>query len=108
MGSKEPSPPNKPQLRGPSVYLERRDVFQYVGFPPIPGGTKTQRKGLRSLRVSWMGGGAVKQMRRSLEKEKFEVWEKELQVQYLPSAEELKKAVQFGKEFAKKALGQEA
>ena len=51
------------------------------------------------------GGGAVKEMRKNLVEEKFEVWEKELVVQYIPDSEELKKAIQFGKEFARKVLG---
>ncbi len=51
------------------------------------------------------GGGAVKEMRKNLVEEKFEVCEKELVVQYIPDSEELKKAIQFGKEFAKKVLG---
>ena len=51
------------------------------------------------------GGGAIKEMRRILEKEKFEVWEKELPVQYVPDPEELRSAIQFGKEFANKVLG---
>jgi len=50
------------------------------------------------------GGGAVKEMRKNLVEEKFEVWEKELVVQYIPDSEELKKAIQFGKEFAQKIL----
>jgi len=50
------------------------------------------------------GGGAVKKMRKNLEEEKFDVWEKELSIQYIPDSEELKKAIQFGKEFAKKVL----
>ncbi|HMK52783.1 MAG TPA: FprA family A-type flavoprotein [Thermodesulfobacteriota bacterium] len=48
------------------------------------------------------GGGAIKEMRRVLEKDKFEVWEKELPVQYVPDPDELKNAIQFGKEFAQK------
>ena len=51
------------------------------------------------------GGGAVKEMRKNLVEEKFEVWEKELPIQYIPDSEELKKAIQFGKEFARKVLG---
>jgi flavorubredoxin len=51
------------------------------------------------------GGGAIKEMRRVLEKERFEVWEKELPVQYVPDPEELRSAIQFGKEFANKVLG---
>jgi len=41
-------------------------------------------------------------MRRVLEQEKFEIWEKELPVQFVPDKEELDSAIQFGKEFAKK------
>lgn len=51
------------------------------------------------------GGGAIKEMREYLKVEKFEVWEKELSVQYRPDAEELSKAQQYGKEFARKILG---
>mgnify|MGYP002153774879 CR=1 FL=1 len=51
------------------------------------------------------GGGAIKEMRKNLVEEKFEVWEKELPVQYIPDSEEVRKAIQFGKEFSKKVLG---
>jgi flavorubredoxin len=51
------------------------------------------------------GGGAIKEMRKVLEQEEFEIWEKELPFQYVPDAEELKSAIQFGKEFARKILG---
>ena len=44
-------------------------------------------------------------MRRALEQEKFEIWEKEFPVQFVPDPEELKSAIQFGKEFARKVLG---
>jgi hypothetical protein len=44
-------------------------------------------------------------MRKVLEQEEFEIWEKELPFQYVPDAEELKSAIQFGKEFARKILG---
>jgi flavorubredoxin len=50
------------------------------------------------------GGGAVKEMRKSLEEGKFEIWEKDLQIQYLPTPEELDKAFQFGKDFARNVL----
>jgi flavorubredoxin len=50
------------------------------------------------------GGGAMKEMRRHLEMEKFEIWEKELHVQFVPNSEELNGAIQFGREFAKKVL----
>jgi flavorubredoxin len=50
------------------------------------------------------GGGAMKEMRRHLEMEKFEIWEKELAVQFVPNSEELSVAIQFGREFAKKVL----
>jgi flavorubredoxin len=48
------------------------------------------------------GGGAIREMRKVLEKEKFDIWEKELSVQYVPDPEEIINAVQFGKEFAQK------
>ncbi len=48
------------------------------------------------------GGGAIKEMRKSLEEGKFEIWEKELSVQYIPDREEIEKAFHFGKEFAQK------
>jgi flavorubredoxin len=50
------------------------------------------------------GGGAIKEMRKNLETEKFEIWEKELSVQYVPNSEEIKSAIEFGREFAKKIL----
>jgi flavorubredoxin len=43
-------------------------------------------------------------MRRVLEREKFEIWEKEFPIQFVPDPEEIKKAIQFGKEFAQKLL----
>ncbi len=48
------------------------------------------------------GGGALKAIRKILEEEKFEGWDKELPIQYVPDQEELKSAIQFGKEFAQK------
>jgi len=45
-------------------------------------------------------------MRKLLEENKFEVWEKECRVQYLPDTNELKNALQFGRGFAKRVLGQ--
>jgi len=45
-----------------------------------------------------------KAMRKVLEEEKFEIWEKELPIQFVPDQEELKSAIQFGKEFARKML----
>jgi flavorubredoxin len=50
------------------------------------------------------GGGAIKEMRRHLEMEKFEIWEKELSVQFIPDENEVKSAIEFGKEFARKVL----
>jgi flavorubredoxin len=50
------------------------------------------------------GGGAIKEMRKALEQEKFEIWEKELSIQFVPDPEELKSAIQFGKEFAHKMI----
>jgi flavorubredoxin len=51
------------------------------------------------------GGGAIKEMRGILEQGKFEIWEKELPVQYIPDSKELSHAIQFGREFARGALG---
>jgi len=48
------------------------------------------------------GGGAIREMRKVLEKEKFDIWEKELPIQYVPDPEEIINAIQFGKEFAQK------
>lgn len=81
------------------------------GMFPTMGDFLTYMKGLRPKGKvfglfgshGW-GGGAIKEMRRSLETEKFEIWEKELPVQYVPNSEEVKSAVEFGKEFAKKIL----
>ncbi len=51
------------------------------------------------------GGGAIKEMRKVLEQEKFEIWGKELPVQFVPDPEELKSAIQFGRDFAQKLGG---
>jgi len=82
------------------------------GMFPTMGDFLTYMKGLRPKGKvfglfgshGW-GGGAIKEMRRALEQEKFEIWEKELPVQFVPDPEELKSAIQFGKEFALKVLG---
>ena len=82
------------------------------GMFPTVGDFLTYMKGLRPKgkifglfgSYGW-GGGAIKEMRKILEQEKFEVWEKELGAQFLPTPEELKAAADFGKEFAKKVLG---
>ena len=50
------------------------------------------------------GGGAIKEMRKILDQGKFEIWEKELQVQFVPDPEEIKEAIKYGKEFAQKLL----
>ena len=81
------------------------------GMFPTMGDFLTYLKGLRPKGKvfglfgshGW-GGGAIKEMRRHLETEKFEIWEKELSVQFIPDREELKKAIEFGKEFAKIAM----
>ncbi len=81
------------------------------GMFPTMGDFLTYMRGLRPKGKifglfgshGW-GGGAIKEMRRHLETEKFEIWEKELPVQFIPNAEELEGAVQFGKEFARKIL----
>ena len=82
------------------------------GMFPTMGDFLTYMKGLRPKgkifglfgSYGW-GGGATKEMRKILEQEKVEVWEKELGAQFLPTPEELKSAADFGKEFAKKVLG---
>jgi flavorubredoxin len=81
------------------------------GMFPTMGDFLAYMRGLRPGRKvfglfgshGW-GGGAVKEMRKSLEEGKFEIWEKDLQIQYLPAPEELNKAIQFGKDFAKKVF----
>jgi flavorubredoxin len=81
------------------------------GMFPTMGDFLTYMRGLRPKGKifglfgshGW-GGGAIKEMRRHLETEKFEIWEKELPVQFIPNSEELNGAIQFGKEFAKKVL----
>ena len=82
------------------------------GMFPSMGDFLTYVKGLRPKGKifglfgshGW-GGGALKEMRKILENEKFEIWEKELSFQYLPDPEELKQAVQFGRDFVKKVFG---
>ncbi len=81
------------------------------GMFPTMGDFLTYMKGLRPKGKvfglfgshGW-GGGAVKEMRKVLDQEKFEIWEKELPIQYIPDPEELKSAIQFGREFAQKAI----
>jgi flavorubredoxin len=82
------------------------------GMFPTMGDFLTYMKGLKPMgkvfglfeSYGW-GGGAVKEMRKTLEENKFEVWEKECRVQYLPDSDELKNAFQFGRDFAKRVLG---
>jgi flavorubredoxin len=81
------------------------------GMFPSMGDFLTYMRGLRPKGKIYglfgshgWGGGAIKEMRRHLEMEKFEIWEKELSVQFVPNAEELDSAIQFGREFAKKVL----
>ncbi len=50
------------------------------------------------------GAGALKEMRKSLEESKFDIWETELSIQYRPDQGELERAVEFGKVFARKVL----
>lgn len=81
------------------------------GMFPTMGDLLTYMRGLRPKGKifglfgshGW-GGGAIKEMRRHLEMEKFEIWEKELSAQFVPNSEELSGAIQFGREFAKKVL----
>jgi len=82
------------------------------GMFPTLGDFLTYMKGLKPIgkvfglfeSYGW-GGGAVKEMRKHLEENKFEVWEKECRVQYLPDSNELHNALQFGRDFAKGVLG---
>jgi len=81
------------------------------GMFPTMGDFLTYMKGLKPkgkifgfFSSHGWGGGAIKAMRRALEEEKFEIWEKELAVQFLPDSEELSRAIEFGKEFAGKIL----
>lgn len=81
------------------------------GMFPTMGDFLTYMKGLRPKgkifgffgSYGW-GGGAIKEMRHFLETEKFEIWEKELSVPFVPRPEEIKKAIEFGKEFARRIL----
>ena len=82
------------------------------GMLPVMGDFLTYMKGLRPKgkvfglfgSYGW-GGGAIKEIRKNLEEAKFEIWEKELGIQFPPDTEELKSAVQFGREFARKVVG---
>jgi len=81
------------------------------GMFPTMGDFLTYMKGLKPkgkilglFSSHGWGGGAIKAMRRVLEEEKFEIWEKELAVQFRPDSEELGRAVEFGREFAEKIL----
>jgi flavorubredoxin len=82
------------------------------GMFPTMGDFLTYMRGLRPKGKvfglfgshGW-GGGAIKEMRKALDQEKFEIWEKELSVQFVPDPEECKSAIQFGREFARKVLG---
>ncbi len=79
------------------------------GMFPTMGDFLTYMKGLRPKGKifglfgshGW-GGGGVKEMRKILVEEKFEIWERELVAQFVPDSEEIKEAIQFGKEFVKK------
>jgi flavorubredoxin len=82
------------------------------GMFPTMGDFLTYMRGLRPKGKAFAlfgshgwGGGAIKEMRKSLESERFEIWEKELSVQYIPNSEELEGAIEFGKEFARKIRG---
>jgi len=81
------------------------------GMFPSMGDFLTYVKGLRPTgkvfglfeSYGW-GGGALKEMKKHLEEAKLELWDKELRVQFHPDADETKRAVQFGRDFAKKIL----
>jgi len=67
------------------------------GMFPTMGDFLTYLKGLRPKGGLWplwllrVGGGAIKEMRRHLEAEKFEIWDKELSSQFFSDSEDLKK-----------------
>jgi flavorubredoxin len=79
------------------------------GMFPTMGDFLTYMRGLRPKgklfaifgSYGW-GGGAIKEIRKLLEEEKFDIWEKEFSNQYIPDKEEIEKAIVFGKEFAKR------
>ena len=81
------------------------------GMFPSMGDFLTYVKGLRPAgkvfglfeSFGW-AGGALKEMKKHLEEAKLELWDKELRVQFHPDADETKRAVQFGRDFAKKIL----
>ena len=81
------------------------------GMFPTMGDFLTYLKGLRPKGKvfglfgshGW-GGGAIREMKKYLETEKFDIWDKELDLQFIPDSGELEKAIQFGKEFAKKVF----
>ncbi len=81
------------------------------GMFPTMGDLLTYMKGLRPKgkvfglfgSYGW-GGGAIKEIRKFLESEGFEIWEKELSVQFIPNSEEIKRATEFAKEFARRIL----
>lgn len=78
------------------------------GMFPTMGDFLTYLKGLKPKgkifalfgSYGW-AGGAIKEMKRFLEQEKFEIWDRELSVQYIPDKEDIDKAIEFGREFAK-------
>jgi len=79
------------------------------GMFPTMGDFLTYLKGLKPkgklfglFSSHGWGGGAIRAMRTALEADKFEIWEKELVVQFHPDPAELDRAVEFGKEFAAK------
>ncbi|HUL30112.1 MAG TPA: FprA family A-type flavoprotein [Thermodesulfobacteriota bacterium] len=82
------------------------------GMFPSMGDFLTYLKGLKPKgkffglfgSYGW-AGGAVKEMRKVLEQEKFEIWEMELPVQFVPDSEELNRAIQFGRDFARRVSG---
>jgi flavorubredoxin len=80
-------------------------MFPTIGdFLTYMRGLRPQGKFFGLFGSHGWGGGAIKEMRKNLEEGKFDVWEKELSVQFIPDKEELQRAVQFGKEFAKKVI----
>lgn len=78
-------------------------------FPSV-GSFLTYVAGLKPVRKIWAffgsygwGGGAVKQMTEVAKKAGFDIYERSMEVQYIPTRRELEECFDFGKEIAQKA-----
>jgi flavorubredoxin len=79
------------------------------GMFPTLGSFMTYATGLKPKGKLWAffgsygwGGGAVKAMTEMAQKASFEVYEKSIQVKYVPDSEDLKKCFDFGQQIAAK------